>query len=1451
MSKITVSLLIMGTILCSKAHAQINYVRTWDAAAPEQDGNILMTKPYKDVKQATQYFDGLGRPVQTVMREGSLETGGTATDVVSPVVYDQYGREPFKYLPFVANTAGGNTSLTDGAYKPNALVQQQAFMTAEYGAQGETVFYGKTNFEASPLNRVEKAMAPGNSWAGSNRGVEMKYWFNTIVDDVKVWKVDNVTEAFGTYSINTTVNGGVYPAGELVKNVTVDEHGKQVIEFKDKEGKVILKKVQLTGPSDDGTGIPPSGAWLCTYYLYDDMNNLRCVIQPEGVKLLPGAGWLLSATQLAEQCFRYEYDNRGRMIKKKVPGAGEVWMVYDAKDRLVLTQDANLRTQQKWMYTTYDAFNRPEATGLITDPANYNNHGYHLSLGYVNSPYPILSNYTSEELSKTFYDSYSWLGSYGNPLPATYNSSYNTFFQTVSNTVWPYAQANVQTTNLKGMPTGSRVKVLGTSTYLYNISFYDDKGRVIQVQGTNITGGTDIATTQYTWAGQPLVAIQKQQKNGAATQQHIVVTKMEYDHQGRVLAVKKIVNSTIGAIALNKPEQLIVSNKYNKLGQLKEKQLGAGPGTPLYGAGGLLNYDYNIRGWLLGMNRDYLTTTGQSGSKKFGFELGYDKLTNSSGRNFTAQQFNGNITGMTWKSDGDDVKRKYDFTYDAANRLLKGEYEQDDATSSWNAATMNFTMQMGNGTDPLTAYDANGNIKAMTQYGWKLGGNVNTPIDNLTYNYIAGTNKLLNVIDASNDPLTKLGDFRTSSLHPNQSKTTTTVDYTYDANGNLKKDLNKDIGTAAAEDIIYNHLNLPQSITVRKAGGLVKGTITYTYDAAGNKIKKEVAETGQLPKTTLYLGGAVYENDVLQFLGQEEGRIRYQPESANGPDNLHYDYMIKDHLGNVRMVLTEQQITDAYPPASMETAQATTEEALYANLPATRVSKPAGYPADTYTNPNDEVAKTNGSGNKIGPAIVLKVMAGDKFNIRVNSWYKTYGASPGTPVSSLNDLLSALAGGIGNIGGGHGGATGTEITNSGVLTPGLTNFLNSQSYNSSKPKAFINWIFLDEQFKYYAGGVEQVGSNEELKTHLFNDVPVNKSGWLYVYVSNETPNIDVFFDNLQVTHIRSAMVETNEYYPFGLLMKNISYRSMKNEYQENKRMFNGGNELQSKEFNDGSGLEMYDASNRFYDAQIGRFHQIDPLANLSDNWSTYAFASNNPILRNDPLGLKDSIVVGSDKKKEHVRSVITGENVTVTGKRKRAAASSSQTNYVTFGALLLTREAVGSRFGWYGIGFAFLWTVGEYAIKGPTIEELINQAAQVTKERLLQWAKGVVANHAATLAALAAWGGQQEKLYEIYAESAGAYRYLKGGRFWKMLDEGEIDLAAGAVWKYGTTKQTNVIGGPGQNPARYSSGELGNGLQDRVIYTGNKAQVLAMQAYKIAEYFLANGDLPPGNKATW
>jgi len=98
------------------------------------------------------------------------------------------------------------------------------------------------------------------------------------------------------------------------------------------------------------------------------------------------------------------------------------------------------------------------------------------------------------------------------------------------------------------------------------------------------------------------------------------------------------------------------------------------------------------------------------------------------------------------------------------------------------------------------------------------------------------------------------------------------------------------------------------------------------------------------------------------------------------------------------------------------------------------------------------------------------------------------------------------------------------------------------------------------------------------------------------------------------------------YAPFGLQMAGISSKAAGK--LQNRYKFNGGNELQSGEFSDGSGLETYDAVHRMYDPQLGRFHQIDALSDLAVENSPYTFASNNSITINDPLGLADS----TDKK---------------------------------------------------------------------------------------------------------------------------------------------------------------------------------------------------------------------------
>jgi RHS repeat-associated protein len=1136
--------------------AMVNSVSTWQVEKPgvATAAAAEALTSTTDYREATAYFDDLGREIQTVAKQVTPDN----SDLISTTNYDLLGRVVQKFLPYT-------DTLASGTFRTNAPTKQTGFYNSFF-SNTEGFYYSNTIYDGSPLNRVVKQTEPGNSWTGTNIGPRTDYTFNTALDSVQIWMIgNNLTD--------TPHVTGTYPAGTLALLVTTDENQNKVMEYKDIDGKTILKKVQLNDTLYNGYY-----GWLCTYYVYDVFNRLRTVLSPKAVQYASSNNWNTNSTVRNELCFQYNYDSAGKMITKRIPGAGEQDMVYDARNRLIMRQDSLLRLGGQWDVTVFDSLDRPIKTAVWS---NSNNRAYHQGQAQFSITYPTLSG-TYTVLTESFFDDYSW----ESRSDININQQFTTNFNDNNDlpVIWTaaYSWTDSLTSQTRGLATGTRTNVLNSTQYLYSVPFYDNFTRVVQIQSENVSTAWDTLTTKYDFSGHLLSTCEAHAivSSVGPIKWNKVVTAFNYDAAARLKGTNKYLNGSTTAETIN-------TNTYDELGRLGTKSLGSKPVETL-------TFSYNIRGWLKGINRNY---ANNGGSNWFGEDISYDY-------GFNNNQVNSNIAGVVWMSKGDPVSRAYGYNYDNTNRLLKADFTQNNGSGFVKDAQVDFNV------DSLK-YDGNGNILLMQQKGLQI--NSSTVIDHLVYSYLqtgGWSNKLASVADNSGNTA-PLGDFKDG--------TNTGNDYAYDGNGNLLVDSNKSIST-----ITYNILNLPQIVPMKG-----KGSISYVYDAAGNKLKKIVVDSTLTPATTTtttYESPFVYKNDSLQFIDQDEGRVRnvlINPSQGWTTANIQYvyDYFLKDHLGNTRMVVTEETEHDSYA-ATMEQQNAQIENLLFDSVSSTQIAKPAGFDTDTSNHYVSGLNASSSVNKRVGPTIILKVMAGDTITASTYAWYSGAVQPPSGP-SLLNSLVPMLASSSIGVSSGHLLTTEQSSLNT-ILDNNFPAFLTYKDgqYNSSSPKAFLNWALFDDRFNYVQGGVTQVPviNAGQYKQVLTASLPttIPKNGYLYIYVSNESPQY-VYFDNVTIQDSRGELLEENHYYPFGLTMAGISDRSVKSNYAENKFRF-GGKELQNKEFSDGSGLEEFDFAARHYDPQIGRWHNLDSKADKLPQHSPFEYSINNPILFVDPDG---------------------------------------------------------------------------------------------------------------------------------------------------------------------------------------------------------------------------------------
>ena len=802
--------------------------------------NYVYTKTYLNyngtnatkTSETVQYFDGLGRPKQVV----NIKASPQQKDVVTHIEYDAFGRQVKDFLPVPqSNTLNGG------------IVTNPLANATQPGIYGSEKIFTQKVLENSPLDRIQQQIQVGNDW--SNKPVTFDYDAN-IAGEVIKFSTATVWENGATKS--TVSNSGSYGTAQLYKNTVTDEDGNKTIEFKNGEGQVLLVRKVLSASENADT-----------YYVYNEYNQLAFVIPP-----LASIATLDDPT-LNNLCYQYRYDGRNRLVEKRLPGKGWEYMVYDNADRLIMTHDANLASQNKWLITKYDQLGRVAYTGIIQG-------GNRLSMQNQAGGYVITESRNSTGFTRNgmqIYYTNGWFLDIETILSVNYYDTYPTGTPTIPTQILGQMVLTQDSQNssisTKSLPTASYVKNIEDDRWTKNYTWYDQKARPIGSHSVNHLGGYTKTESQLDFSGTPLQVVTRHKRLDADTER-VITESFTYDHQNRLLTHKHKVD--------NNAEEILAQNEYNELSQLKTKKVGG----KISGSGlQWIDYKYNIRGWMTQIN-----DPNNLGTDLFGYKINYNQveglaMPHSDFPSLLVQpKFNGNIAEISWKTltEENEPLKKYGYVYDKLNRLNAGFYQKAGAE---NAQEYYERLE----------YDLNGNITRLQRSeGLAPGSNTAMRIDNLSYDYTG--NRLTKVTEE------QIGN---SNGYPYLSSHNT-IEYDNNlsnGNGNMTKHLDKGISS-----IVYNYLNLPTTITT--GSGKKHSQTAYLYRADGTKLAKFTGGTFSLSNRQVdYLDGFQYDSIVEFCIGcpMSTANLKFVPTSEGYFDfeKNQYIYNYVDHLGNVRL----------------------------------------------------------------------------------------------------------------------------------------------------------------------------------------------------------------------------------------------------------------------------------------------------------------------------------------------------------------------------------------------------------------------------------------------------------------------------------------------------------------------------------------------------------------------
>jgi RHS repeat-associated protein len=744
-----------------------------------------------------------------------------------------------------------------------------------------------------------------------------------------------------------------------------------------------------------------------TLYYYDQAGNLVKTVPPAGVRPNRDPDWLAQVKTARangqvlvpahEMVTQYRYNTLNQVAAQQSPDGGASLFWYDRLGRLSVSQNAKQATANQYSYTSYDYLGRITQVGQLTsstpaaDAITRNEASLQQWLNNAAS--------TREQITQTVYDTAYWPIE---PVLQARNLRNRVAWTALYNNASDLAGGNHATASFYSYDIHGNVDTL-LQDYKLGVMNNANRFKKLVYRYDLVSGKVNQVAYQ---PGQP----------------DAFYHRYTYDAENRLTNVETSSDSVYW--------ENDAWYEYYRHGALARSVIGQ---QQVQG----LDYAYTLQGWLKSINPAGINPAADGGTHSNVAGDAYNLLLNYHGKDFAGigagsllsnipgqlgteyrPLYNGNISSMALNIGAFNTTPSllYNYQYDQLNRLVQMDaWKGDSATYANLQKRTDFHEGIG--------YDANGNIQRYQRNGNTLAGKP-LDMDNLTYHYTAGTNKLDYIDDAV--PATN---------YPNDLDGQSAGNYGYDAIGNLTQDTKE--GITNISWTVYGKI-----ASITKADGTV---IRYSYDAAGNRISKTVTSGGH-DVTTAYVRDAqgntisVYTagNDTLNsgHLTQSEvdlygssrlgtlqpntdvavlppGDITPLPGLGSG-NTLNFTrgkklFELSNHLGNVLITLSDRK--------NVVPLNDTTVNYYLSDVVAANDYYPGGMiePERSYTSGNSYRYGFNGKekdpnitsedydyGARIYDARVVRFLSVDRLAPNY-PWYSPYHFAGGNPIA-FNDL---------------------------------------------------------------------------------------------------------------------------------------------------------------------------------------------------------------------------------------------------------------------------------------------------------------------------------------------------------------------------------------------------------------------------------------------------------------